>query len=269
MLDLASIDLACDEDCAQVIAFLRQLADRLAKEKITTLPEMPLPAGIVYGHAGTNWPPLGADLPPIAQNAFTSEQFRTLFEPGEIVHVYAAGCAGLRTLATAILDLPLRKIGATCVADVRVRTADLSRDRYGSMVKIGDIFVQESGFENYFAGPILCFRRRKFGSPVSVEPRSLAVRLPKTLSFDEFERRLQNALLPTSLNHWITSPDGVAHLERLHLDPRKAYRYSDRKFSGGTPEAATELQIFRPRIDGSGLVAILERIVLDAVGLIK
>jgi hypothetical protein len=265
MLDLASINLACDDDCARLIAFLRQLADRLATEKITAMPEMPSPAGIVYGHAGTNWPPLGAATP-VAENVFTSKQFLSRFEPGEIVHVYAAGCAGLRTLAS-IIDLPLRKVGATRGADVRVRIADLSRDQYGSGFKIGDDFIKDAGFENYFAGPILCGRRRKFGSPVSIEPRSLAVQLPKNLTFDQFECRLQNALLPTSLNDWISSPDGVAHLERLRLDPRKAYRFSEPKFSGGSPEAATELQIFRPRVDGSGLVAILERIVLDALGL--
>ena len=268
MIAIDQIDLANRTDREMILALLGKLIDKISQHGLS-LPHAPGPAyapltGTVYGRTGTEWPKPGEGFPPIAEGIFEAEAYRARYQPGITVKVYAAGCEGLRTMAN-LIDLPLRKFGATLCADVRVRMQYNSRNNYAGVVNIGDKPQLEDGFDKYVATPILCTKNPSRYSPVSVEPRSLSVLLPEGMSFDDFERALQQALRPASLVHWIATPDGVEHFERLRLLPTIAQRFT--RYSDELVEAV-EIYIARPRNDGDRLVRVLEHIVLKHIGIL-
>ena len=269
MIAVDKLDLANRSDREIILTLLAKLIDKISQHGLS-LPHAPAPAyapltGTVYGRSGTEWPKPGEDFPPIAEGIFETEAYRNRYQPGVTVKVYAAGCPGLRTLAN-LVDLPLRKFGATLSADVRVRIQYNSINNYAGFVKIGDEHQLEDGFDKYVATPIFCTKTPARYSPVSVEPRSLSVILPQGMSFDDFELALQKALRPASLLHWIATPEGAAHFERLRLLPTIAQRFT--RYSDDLVEAM-EIYIARPRNDGDRLVRVLEYIVLKNMGILR
>ncbi len=101
-------------------------------------------------------------------------------------------------------------------------------------------------------------------------PRAISVTLPKSKSFDDFECALQKALGTESLNHWLATSEGLAHLERLRIDPHAAHRFTN--YGEGAcfaPTVAQEIHIARPRMDGDRLVLALERTFLKYLNSIK
>jgi hypothetical protein len=268
MLNLTTVDLTKPEDRELLVGFLQKLAAKISRHDPSLLPDVGPMTGNVYGRAGSEWPIIGANLAAIPKGIFESEAFRERFEPGDVVKTYGAGCCGLRTLASRI-DAPIRKIGASLAADIRTRMKDVSRDRYAGLIKIGDEYQIEAGFDAYMATPFVCAARPSPNSPVSIEPRSFSVVLPKQMRFTDFERALQKALQPASLHHWVSTPVGLEHFAKLSIDPAVARRFTNYGYSGlGQPIPAEEIYITRPRSDGDRLVAILETIVLEHLGLV-
>jgi hypothetical protein len=269
MLDLTTIDLMKPEDRELIVVFLSKLVDKISHHDLALLPQIGPMSGTVYGRAGSEWPRIGANLGPTPNGIFTSESYKQLFIHGEVVKVYGAGCPGLRTLASTT-DLPLRKIGATLASDIRTRLKDAGRDHYAALVKVGEGYQLEPGFDTYLATPFVCAKSPSPNSPVSIEPRSMSVILPKNMTFREFEGALQKALLPTSLNHWAATADGIEHFKKLNINSAVAIRYNQYGYGGNCPPTpAEEIYITRPRSDGDRLVAVLEHIVLKYLGLIK
>ena len=266
MIAIDKLDLAIQTDHEMILALLGKLIDKISQHGLS-LPPAPAYApltGTVYGRTGTEWPQPGEGFPPIADGIFETKAYLARYQPGVTVKVYGAGCSGLRTLANHI-DLPLRKYGATVAPDIRVRMQYSSRNNYAGVVKIGEKHQLEDGFDKYVATPILCTKTPSRFSPVSVEPRSLSVLLPEGMSFDDFERALQEALRPASLVHWIATHEGLEHFERLRLLPTIAQRFT--RYSDELVEA-TEIYIARPRNDGDRLVRVLEHIVLKHIGIL-
>jgi hypothetical protein len=178
MLDLATIDLTNPQDRELIVDFLSKLVNKISRHDLALLPQIGPASGTVYGRAGTEWPKIGANIGPTPNGIFTSESYKQLFIHGEVVKVYGAGCPGLRTLASKT-DLPLRKIGATFAPDIRTRLSDVGGDRYAALVKVGEDYQLEPGFDAYLATPFGCAKSPLPNSPVSIEPRSLSVILPK------------------------------------------------------------------------------------------
>lgn len=229
---------------------------------------VPHDPGAVYGHSGTEWPRLGGErFVPHPHALLESAQFRRLYLPGATVKIYATGSTGLRRLA-AVLDLPLRKVGATENADVRIRISDLSRDNYGGRILSVDGPVDEPGFNDYFAAPIELRVALSPFSPVTPEPRAFSVRLPASMTFADFERQLQAETRPVSLYHWARTDAGRSHLSRLGVRPAIAARLTNYRYGGASRlEPAEEILVFRPRQEGDRLAWIIERIILRHLGL--
>jgi hypothetical protein len=86
--------------------------------------------------------------------------------------VYAAVATGLRDLAS-LLDVPLRKVGATEDSDVRPRMADINRDQYGGCIETPNGQKIEAGFDNFVAAQIVLSGNPSPLGPVTNELRAL------------------------------------------------------------------------------------------------
>lgn len=266
MFDLNDFDFTKTTDRRALSDLLLIIID-----KLDALPSSPAPRhnpGAVFGHVPSDWPVIGGpNFRAVESARFERADFRRLFIPGRLARVYATGCTGLRTLAT-LLDLPLRKVGVTEAEDVRIRLGELSRDRYAALVRTANGFETEPGFDNFVAAQIHCATAPSRFSPVKLEPRALAVRLPAGFSVADFEKELQLALDDASLANWIKTPEGQRHFAQLGLDQRFAERFTDYRYGGASvPLLAKELLVFRPRCEGDRLVSVIERVVLKRLGL--
>ncbi|MDI9849534.1 hypothetical protein QM467_15875 [Rhodoblastus sp. 17X3] len=271
MLDIDTIDLDKAEDRRALCDALRMILARLDNAPKPVMPaSSPLGAGgAVFGHIPTVWPLLGGEgLEAVSAGMFESAEFRERFVPGSLARVYAAGSIGLQTLSKQ-LCLPLRKLGVTENHDVRKRIDELSRDGYGSLVRGPSGFMKEDGFNTFIAAQLSCMKQATRSAPITIEPRAIAVRLPVGVTIETFEARLHQALESVSLASWATTDEGRSHMAKLRLDPTIAQRYTDYRF-GGTSRIslAKELYIFRPTRDTDRLVAAIEHLILQLVGMV-
>jgi hypothetical protein len=269
MLDFETMDLSNPVDRLALAEALCQILKKLdAIPAGADTPQTNETSGAVFGHVPTIWPMVGGEnLKLVSPAIFASKAFRARFIPGILVRVYGAGCPGLRNLAT-VLDLPLRKVGATETPDIRTRIAEFSQDAYGSLACTADGFRSEAGFDNYVPVQLPCAPAPSVLSPVKIEPRAIAVRLPAGFSFEDFEAHLHLKLENVSLSAWIKTADGRDHLAQLGAEAAVAERYTRYGYGGvEEPGIAKELYIFRPRQDGARLVTVIERLVLEFLGL--
>ncbi|WP_294536456.1 hypothetical protein [uncultured Rhodoblastus sp.] len=270
MLDIEKMDLNDPVDRLALADALCQILKKLdAIPAAADTSQKNETSGAVFGHVPTIWPMVGGEnLKPVSPTIFASQAFRDRFIPGLLVRAYGAGCPGLRNLAS-VLDLPLRKIGATEALDIRTRINEFSQDAYGSLACAADGFLrQEPGFDNYVPVQLPCAPAPSALSPVKVEPRAIAIRLPSGMTFEDFEDRLHLKLENVSLSAWIKTPEGQLHLAHLGFKSARAERFTTYVCGGvEEPSPAEELYIFRPRQDGARLVTVIERLVLEFLGL--
>ena len=242
----------------EVIAFLGA-----ANLNALSTPIVPRKPSFVYGQTGVEWVRLDAG-PGDNSHAliFASAAYRQRYSPGVTAKVYAAGATGLRDLAS-LLDVPLRKVGATEDSDVRPRMADINRDQYGGCIETPNGQKIEAGFDNFVAAQIVLSGNPSPLGPVTNELRALSVVLPDTLSFLDFERLLQHEARLVSLVHWARSEIGKCHLAKIGVPLQTALRRTAYRYGSVTPAfLAEEIWIFRPRQDGDRLLRLIERIIL-------
>jgi len=265
MLDVQKLDLANPIDRRVLSEALLAILQKLdAIPASAAAPQANACSGAVFGHVPTIWPRVGGEnFKPVPATIFASKTYRARYRPGRLVRAYGAGSTGLRTLSS-VLDLPLRKLGATEAGDIRTRTSEFSCDQYGSLIRTANGFRVEPGFDNYVPVQLPCAPAPSPLSPVKSEPRAIAVRLPSGMTFEDFETRLHRGLENVSLFEWIKTPEGQSHLAQLGSEAAGAERYTSYRYGAvEDPSPAKELYVFRPRQDGARLVAVIERLVLD------
>jgi hypothetical protein len=250
----------------------------------TSLPliQPPGSAAAVTRYLRTQWPRVGGyRLLPLPADAFTNTHFLNAYKPGYISYPYLAACgrsfdrpdiqSGLFGVACR-LQLPVYKLSATESADPRRRLKCLNADRYASLVRDGESYREESGFDGWAFQLFLPNRSPLPGSPVSWDGRFFSVRLPDTLHTRVFEKLLHARMQNASFNTFLMTPAGRNHCATLGLDPAQQQRFTHYRFCR-TPRIgpAEELYIFRPDgEDSDRLLIILERIVHDwCLGRIK
>ena len=235
-------------------------------------------AGAVTQWFPTQWPRIGGKtLLPLADTAFTNERFRTAYQQGKLVFIYAAGCGEdhrMPTIATGLLGLARRlkmavhKVSVTAQVNLRDRFRELNSDRYGSLTTSADGYpCSDLGYDNWMAQHILPKGKPLDGSPVALSERCLAVRLPNDLSIREFDKRLHRRMRNAALNPWLRSQAGQAHCRLIGIAPEEAMRATAYGF-GAIMRAsqAQEFYVFRPKgFDADRLIRIAERIVHDHV----
>jgi hypothetical protein len=174
--------------------------------------------------------------------------------------IYVAGCAGLKTLSQEC-QVPLFKIGSTQV-DLLQRLAELDADRYAAGRRLQHKTISDPGFDRWKLMTIDYNLPRAPDSPVWVEPRSLCVRLGKSLTASQFEDRLREALGPISLARWLKTDEGQNHFTTLGLDPSRAERYTPYGYGESVRlSRADEIYLFRHRLDMPRLCRLIEQIV--------
>lgn len=235
-------------------------------------------AGAVTEWFPTRWPRVGGNaLLPLADDAFTTNQFVSGYQPGRLVFIYVAGCGEdhtMPTVATGLLGLacrlrmPIHKVSVTAQVNLRDRLRELNADRYGALTTSADGYsCSDLGFDNWMAQHILPNNKPLTESLVTLSERCLAVRLPHDLSIREFDKRMHQRMRNAALNPWLHSPAGRAHCNLVGIAPREAARATSYGF-GALMRAseAQELYVFRPKgFDADRLIRIAERVIHDHV----
>lgn len=235
-------------------------------------------AGAVTHWYPTRWPRVGGKaLLPLADTAFTNERFRTTYQQGKLVFIYAAGCGEdhrMPTIATGLLGLARRlkmavhKVSVTAQVNLRDRIRELNADRYGALTTSADGYpCCDLGYDNWMAQHILPKAKPLDGSPVMLAERCLAVRLPADLSVREFDKRLHQRMRNAALNPWLRSEAGRAHCGLIGIPPEQLLRATAYGF-GEIMRAseAQEFYVFRPKgFDADRLIRIAEVIIHDHV----
>lgn len=235
-------------------------------------------AGAVTHWYPTRWPRVGGKaLLPLADAAFTNERFRTAYQPGKLVFIYAAGCGEdhrMPIIATGLLGLARRlkmavhKVSVTAQVNLRDRFRELNADRYGALTASADGYpCCDLGYDNWMAQHILPKGKPLAGSPVMLAERCLAVRLPADLAVREFDKRLHHRMRNAALNPWLKSEAGRAHCDLLGIAPQEMMRATAYGFGEMVRASeAQEFYFFRPKsLDADRLVRIAEIIVHNHV----
>lgn len=208
----------------------------------------------------TPWPKLVVDSD--GQGLWDLAVARQTFELGDVVRLYTAGCSGLANLAQR-LQLPLFKVGVTQQSDLLVRQRELQTDRYAGHFKRHGKYALDQNFDDWEIRQIDTCNIPDLPF-VSLTPRALVIQLPVSLTFRQFEQKLDELLAPISLSNWIDTDDGKRHLTALQLDAGVAERFTIYNFgSSSRISRASELCICRPRDDVPKIAALISRHLCD------
>lgn len=220
----------------------------------------------------TQWPIVGGnDLIIDTSDILKSDAFRKKYQPGIKRDIYIAGCNGLKELKKQ-LSIPIFKIGDCGEGRIAERIKQQSKDQYGSFYKInGEWPVQDVGFDDYSALQIYLPEDHHKMSPVSASSRGLTVTLPEGMTRQQFSRAFQKRLASCSWLEWRRTEDALAHFERRNINQDIVDRFTDYGVGEKTEiTRATELYCIRNEVeeDCKRLIAVIENIILDQLGLI-
>ena len=218
----------------------------------------------------TDWPRIGGrvDLPDVG-HLFASAAYRDQCGDGESREIYTAACPGLGLLATR-LRMPLYKVSSCAFGRLADRMRELGRDRYAAEWFCDGRYVSEpEGFINWFPSHLSAAKPAAPNSPVTIGPRALTVKLPRTLSAEAFDAAFDAEIRKAAIDLWVMGAAGARHCAFVDFDPAMAQRATTFSYGSGARSCpAKEIAVFRPNEDADRLVAIVERVILRHLGLI-
>jgi|GEM_PF-4999396 len=132
---------------------------------------------------------------------------------GPEIAIYLAGCSGLK-LRSALVGIPIYKIGTTTRRDVEGRIGDLCKVRYAGFDPATG--GHHDGFDDYRLIPIRP-TRNALPPGILLKNGCLSIRLPRDLSRSQFEARFRRALAAYSVSEWANAPNGRAHLSAREI----------------------------------------------------
>jgi hypothetical protein len=218
----------------------------------------------------TDWPRIGGrvELPKVG-DLFVSSTYRDQYRAGENREIYAGACDGLARLAS-LLRLPLFKVSSCGSGRLAERMKELRRDRYASeWFRNGAYVVEQKGFDGWFPSHLYTSNPPALNSPVTIGPRALSVRLPRTMSTEAFDLAFDAEVRKAAIHTWVMSEDGARHCKFVSVDPAMCQRstaYPYGSAARGCP--ALEIAVFRVHEDADRLVKIVERVILQHYGLV-
>lgn len=190
---------------------------------------------------------------------------RGAVSPAVSVQIYVAGSKGCHDLLSR-LGAPVFKIGTT-TSSPHERMIQLGEKRYGSLVRRGNLWAEEKGFDRWdLTEPVLDIALSPASCVVPL-PGALGIRLPKGLGAEAFDKALTSRLRSVAIDAWPHSETVRHHLIACGKDPDCAVRASP----AGSAFAAygqevQELYFFRKKRDFTNLALVAEDIVLAALG---
>jgi hypothetical protein len=217
----------------------------------------------------TDWPRIAGRAPlPSTSALLLSEEFRDRYTPGESREIYCAAATGLGRLATAI-NMPLYKVSTTAAGRIPERMKELRRDAYASGWFSGDKYIFEPElWADWFPSHMTPYAQPVAGSPVTIGPRVVSVKLPAKMSPQEFDTAFDAEVAKGAIHTWAMTSAGNQHCQFLEVDPSQLIRVTGYPFgSAQRVSPATEVACMRVREDAGRLITITELIVLRFLGL--
>ena len=218
----------------------------------------------------TDWPRIGGrEFDPGPTLLFETEEFRKAWRPSDVRRAcYAAGCDGLANVSK-ILKMPGYKV-STCGADrLWDRMKELKRDRYGALWHNGEAYVEDAeGWDNWFPSHLYPRRFPSPSSPVIAEKRTVIVPLPIGMTPRKFDDLFDAEVKKGALNIWVMTQAGRDHCAFVDAVPavgQRSTRFGEGCQSKISP--ANEICGFSIHSGADLLIAIIEKIIIEAVGL--
>ena len=224
------------------------------------------PAHVSWRRPVLNLPVIGGhDLTAPPEDVFLSGA-RKYESYGRLV--YVAGCPGQLALPRA-LGIWLAKPGCTEPGRLNPRMKELSYQGYGEARRIaGGWSRPEAGWRKWDSLYLKPTMAPRPGGPVTVEHHSLVVRVPTTLSKDDFDDAFDRLVRKGALWPWADTPDVRRHCWNRGVDPFRAYRGT---LADNPPKAAREICVVSlgaQSRDVDRLIAIAEHVVAKHLGLV-
>lgn len=215
-----------------------------------------------------NWPRIGGHgfvAPP--PGAFEAEKYLAKYKPGVPRLVYVAACNGLKCLSDKA-GIPHNKVSTSAADRLLKRLRELGTLKYGCIHLHEGSAIEESGFDTWKTyhpprGMKICPN-----SPVVVAGPAIRLIMPSSMDARQFDRRFDELVQLGSTGSWFETDEGRAHASRMGIAPSYAKRFTRRTRDGLLqPEVSKEIVAFRSVGDFDRLVSIIERVVLEHLGL--
>ncbi len=217
----------------------------------------------------TDWPQVGGrSFRPAPRDAFLADEYRARYQPGETRAIYVATSIGARALAETI-KMPLGKVSTTRDGRLQERLREQGGDGYGAGWYREGRLVVDSGWKSWDAVLMRPSMGPSPGSPVVVTPRAILVALPDVLPAYQFDDLWDAQTRLAAIDRWAETEEGLRHFGLLGVDPAVARRKTIYRFDTSKRVSAVhELCCFRLSQDPDRLIAVAEKIILRALGLV-
>ncbi len=236
------------------------------KAETTENPLEDLP--VRWSKINSDWAQIGGrHFVPPSPEAFLSAAYKAAYRPGRWRGFYVGECDGLKNLSRKFM-LPINKVSTTDVTRLTERLRENGNDEYAAVYLAEGHEIRESGFKRWRTICPPQGLQPSPNGPVQVMNQCLALRMPDTMSDQELDERFDELVRLGSLGAWLDTDAGRLHCQKVGVSPYYGQRFTGRPYGREIArEQSQEIVAFRTRSDFSRLVAIIERVVLEHLGL--
>lgn len=218
--------------------------------------------------SGGVWPRIGGHgFRAPAMDAFLKPEYLARYKPGPPRLIYVAACEGLKKFSDDT-GIPHNKVSTSAADRLPKRLRELGALQYASMYADQGKMFEEPGYDKWKTYRPHRGIRISENSPVSIAGPALRLIMPASMDARQFDKRFDELVQLGSTAAWFSSNDGRAHADRMRISPSLATRFTRRHRNGETgSEVSREIVAFRSVGDYDRLIAIIERVVLEHLGL--
>ncbi len=224
------------------------------------------PAAALGPGSSIRWPQIGGHDFVAPPRTLFSTTARASYEH-YLRHIYLAACPGQRDLSRD-LRVSLAKPGCCNWLYLKERMRQLSAEGYAAARRLrGGWSRPEPGWDDWWAMYLEPSEGPSPNSPVSVERRSLVVKVPRFVKAKQFDDAFDDLVRRGALRPWLDTPEGRKLCKKRGVDPYRGYRAT---VSDSPPEPAREICVVRighASRDVDRLIAIAEYVVAKSLGL--
>ncbi len=249
---------------------ISRLAEAEARERESKRPRKTYPANLAFGKHKSQptvgltkfkglWPRIGGhDFSAPSRDVFASAEYKSRYKPGECRDIYVAACNGVRRLSAAS-GVPQNKVSTCKAGSLPSRLRAIGREGYGSIIIRDGKEIVEGGFQQWKIYSPPKSLAISPNSPVTLQGTVLRAHMPISMSSLQFDDKFDELVIKGS--PYLEQGSGsVANM--------LPHRFTVRKRHGAhVTEIAKEIVVFRSRGDFDRLVAIIEQVILEHLGL--
>ncbi len=222
-----------------------------------------------WSKLNSDWPQIGGRRfvgPP--PDIFLNRDYLDKYRPGRWRSGYVASCDGLERLS-AHYSVPIAKTSTCGDGALADRLCEIGAEAYGSVHLIDGLEVCDDDFRRWRTFRPPSDLTPLPNSPVVVHKECVGACMPEGMTDKEFDDRFDELVRLGSIGDWLVSDAGDVHCGKVRANPMLGRRYTRRMYDRASQsEQATEIVAFRKRMDFARLVAIMERVILEYLGLL-